>query len=663
MSRFVRRCLLGGLLLLGGGAVLDIAYAGVTVSLTAPVNGFVANANSSYSVSATASATQGYAVSKVEFFLGTTLIGTATATPYAIAWYVTQPPGNYTVTAKVTAVKGSSNQTAVSSPVNITINGAPAVSVSIAPNQIAFAYPPSPSITLTAIATDSDGIHAVSFHVLGPYGEAYDQTLTQPPYTVTLQLGPMFPVFPYYFEIDVAATDSRGATGFGGSGVYLTSPPAVSISAPTQNATFNPSSTINVAAAASDSDGSVSKVEFFANGNAIGAATSAPFSINWSNVAAGTYNLTARATDDLGVPTTSAPVSIVINAAPTVSLTSPAQNATFNAPATVTLTAQASDSDGSLASVAFYNGEALITTVTTPPYTFTWSGVPLGAYSLTAVATDNLGAIATSAQVNVTVNAGVAKLYFIAVDHLNTPRLITDSQQREVWRWDQQEPFGSSPADENPSGLGLFDLPLRLPGQTYDKETGLHYNYYRDFDPSLGSYKQSDLIGLRGGLNTYSYAHASPVFLRDPFGLQAAGAAAGGAMGGGAVGGNQACCKPKSSSDPFGQQGFDAAGGTGRWRSFWPSWMMSESSSSDDPTSAIPNAPVPPYPGLKELSDCTPGQLLIEPAVNKRYRGGVSIQQEYFCPCGQITRHTIVVGGVVVHDHFRPGPPKVGGDD
>ena len=69
-----------------------------------------------------------------------------------------------------------------------------------------------------------------------------------------------------------------------------------------------------------------------------------------------------------------------------------------------------------------------------------------------------------------------------------------------VWKWDQQEPFGNNVADENPSGLGAFDLPLRLPGQYFDKETNLHYNYHRHYDPSLGIYKQSDPIGLHGGL-------------------------------------------------------------------------------------------------------------------------------------------------------------------
>jgi RHS repeat-associated protein len=111
-------------------------------------------------------------------------------------------------------------------------------------------------------------------------------------------------------------------------------------------------------------------------------------------------------------------------------------------------------------------------------------------------------------------------LYFVHADHLNTPRLVADATGTTVWRWDQQEPFGNNPADENPSGLGAFDLPLRLPGQHYDKETGLHYNYFRDYDPSIGKYGESDPIGLRGGLNTYAYVSGAPLTRTDPSGLQ-----------------------------------------------------------------------------------------------------------------------------------------------
>jgi RHS repeat-associated protein len=105
-------------------------------------------------------------------------------------------------------------------------------------------------------------------------------------------------------------------------------------------------------------------------------------------------------------------------------------------------------------------------------------------------------------------------------DHLNTPRLIADEQQRTVWRWDNTDPFGGNPPDENPSGLGPFEFPLRFPGQYADKETNLHYNYFRDYDPSLGRYGESDPIGLGAGLNTYAYVRGDPLSLNDPFGLQ-----------------------------------------------------------------------------------------------------------------------------------------------
>lgn len=89
-----------------------------------------------------------------------------------------------------------------------------------------------------------------------------------------------------------------------------------------------------------------------------------------------------------------------------------------------------------------------------------------------------------------------------------------------VWRWDQQEPFGNNVADENPSGLGTFDLPLRLPDQYFDKETNLHYNYSRDYDSNTGRYVENDPIGLVGGLNTYAYVEAEPIAFIDPLGLE-----------------------------------------------------------------------------------------------------------------------------------------------
>jgi len=88
-----------------------------------------------------------------------------------------------------------------------------------------------------------------------------------------------------------------------------------------------------------------------------------------------------------------------------------------------------------------------------------------------------------------------------------------------VWRWDQQEPFGVNVPDENPSGLGTFDFPLRFLGQYADKESNLAQNWMRDYDPYIGRYVESDPIGIRGGLNTYAYVDAKPLSYVDPSGL------------------------------------------------------------------------------------------------------------------------------------------------
>lgn len=111
------------------------------------------------------------------------------------------------------------------------------------------------------------------------------------------------------------------------------------------------------------------------------------------------------------------------------------------------------------------------------------------------------------------------QLYYVHADHLGTPRTVTRSSDNAiVWRWDS-DPFGVAPANSNPSGLGVFTYSLRYPGQYFDAETGLIYNYKRDFDPQTGRFVESDPIGLKAGWNTYAYVADKPVGFADPSGL------------------------------------------------------------------------------------------------------------------------------------------------
>ena len=115
--------------------------------------------------------------------------------------------------------------------------------------------------------------------------------------------------------------------------------------------------------------------------------------------------------------------------------------------------------------------------------------------------------------------AGSPLVYTIHADHLDTPRVVLDKNGAVRWRW-MAEPFGTTAPETNPTSLGAFAFNLRFPGQYFDQESGLHYNYHRDYDASIGRYAQSDPIGLDGGINTYSYVGADPLTQTDPKGLQ-----------------------------------------------------------------------------------------------------------------------------------------------
>lgn len=195
------------------------------------------------------------------------------------------------------------------------------------------------------------------------------------------------------------------------STVVANQPPTVAITAPAAGASVANTQTVTITANPVDSDGSIVEVEFLANGTSLGKATAAPWSYNWSGMAAGTYKLVARAFDNKGFSGLSSPVEITItgngpvNQAPTVSLTAPAANSTYTFGSSVSLTADASDTDGTISKVEFYAGTTLIGTDDAAPYAITWAQPAAGSYSLKAKAYDNNNASTESAAVAFTVNA------------------------------------------------------------------------------------------------------------------------------------------------------------------------------------------------------------------------------------------------------------------
>jgi uncharacterized protein (DUF2141 family) len=261
-------------------------------------------------------------------------------------------------------------------------------------------------LKLTRIGTTITGYYS-------PDGTTWTQLDSEPLTGTTLYIG----LVVTSHNVNARATDAFtnvSVTALSGNQV-----PTVSLTSPSNGATFTAPATISLAANANDADGSIAKVDFYQGSTLIGTDTTSPYSFTWSNVAAGTYSLTARATDNAGGVGTSATVSVTVNsstnAPPSVSITSPTPGASFTAPANITIQASASDTDGTISKVDFYQGSTLLGTDTTSPYSFTWSNVPAGSYSLTARATDNGNSVQTSSAVTVTVSTATNQLPTVSI--------------------------------------------------------------------------------------------------------------------------------------------------------------------------------------------------------------------------------------------------------
>lgn len=391
------------------GASVDVTvFAGAvqgaapTVSITSPVNGASFQAPANINITANASDSDG-SISKVEFFSGSTKLGEDASAPYSFT-ASNLSAGSYSFTAHATDNSGMTTTSGAVSATVTAANQSPTVSLTAPAGGSSYTAPAT--ISLAANASDGDGtVTRVEFFS----GSTKLGEDTIAPYSLSWS-----GVAAGTYSFTARATDNSGATTTSGVvSVTVTVPPnqapTVSLTSPAGGASFTAPASISLAANASDGDGTVSKVEFFSGSTKLGEDTSAPYSLSWTGVGAGSYSLTARATDNSGATTTSGAVSVTVtvpqNQAPIVSLTSPIGGTSFTAPATISLAANATDADGTVSKVEFFSGSTKLGEDTSLPYALTWSAVASGSYSITAVATDNGGATRTSAAVAITVNA------------------------------------------------------------------------------------------------------------------------------------------------------------------------------------------------------------------------------------------------------------------
>ena len=187
--------------------------------------------------------------------------------------------------------------------------------------------------------------------------------------------------------------------------------PSVSLTAPAEGNAFQSGDTVRLSAEASDSDGTVTAVRFYANGALVGTATQSPFVFDWTEVRGGVYSLVATAVDDAGGEGRSSAVNINVapsTAPPACTLDAPADKASYVYGTSVRMDATATaNRDRAVTKVEFLDNDSVVSTYSTPTYNAPWSFLYLapasGSHTLAARCTDNTGASTTSAVKTITV--------------------------------------------------------------------------------------------------------------------------------------------------------------------------------------------------------------------------------------------------------------------
>jgi RHS repeat-associated protein len=487
------------------------------VTMTAPLSytSYFAPADMVLEAAATAAANP---IAQVDFYeeapfpgAPDTFIGTASSPPYRFTWR-NLPEGKYNILAKATDSQGV---VTTSASVLVFVNRTRRVGLTSPVNNAA-GYAAPASIVLAADVADSDGTMASVEFVTGTTVLA---TVTAAPYTARWE-----GVAKGSYMIRARATDRHGVVTLSAPvtvQVVDNAAPVIRLTSPLNNAAYAVNAPIELAVTASDADSGIVKVDFFDGATLLATVTQAPYTWRWSGALPGSHAITARATDSQGAQTTSTAITVTVaaNAPPTVSITAPSNEAIFAAPAGIIIIADAADSDGAITRVEFYNGATLLGTSTAAPYSFVWSNVPIGTYSLTVKATDDAGVTTTSSGVNVTVGA-VETITYLHNDFAGNPIAATDSNGVIVWK-ENYRPYGDRLGND-PAAANNRQW---FHGKAVDVETGLSYFGARYYDATLGRFMGVDPVGFKESnlqsFNRYAYGNNNPYRFVDPDGREA----------------------------------------------------------------------------------------------------------------------------------------------
>ena len=379
-------------------SVVNVSVTGPTATLTSPTAGSTLLVGVATSLVASTTTAGSATATRVDFFNGATLLGSAFSAPFTFSW-TPAATGAASLTARVTDSNGG---TGTSPAVAVTIaNAVPSVAITSPTNGASVPLGTSTTLTATATAPSGATVNRVDFLA----GNTIVGTALVAPFSVSWT-----PTTAGIVALTARVTDSTGATATSAIVNVNVGAPAVAITAPTAGTGVTVGVPVTVTATATPvGTATIARVDFFAGSTAVGAATAAPYTISWTPTSAGSISLTARATDSNGATATSG--AVVVNAtagaAPTITITTPIAGAIVTVNTGVAFAATPTAGAGAtVTQVQFLvNGSAIATVAGTGPFATTWTPAAPGNFTLTARVTDSNGDTATSAAVPVTVQA------------------------------------------------------------------------------------------------------------------------------------------------------------------------------------------------------------------------------------------------------------------
>ncbi len=397
-----------------------------SVTITAPTDNFTGRSNTQgISLEATATPSASGSITSVAFRVNDTLVATDTvpsAGVYAVSWFPTAP-GNYVITAVATDSSSATGNTLTSAPINVTITGVRTAAVA-APTANTI-FPLGSSTFARATASMTDGVvRDVVFVLTGTGGPFFFPPDSSSPFTAEIKFNttdlPGLTTGTYNVLAQVTDTDGVMYESLPVPVSVVTpagTAPTVQVTAPSATDVIGVGNAVTISANATDSDGTISSVAFFVDGEQIGTSdTTAPYSVTWTPVVVkANYVITAQAIDNQFNARLSTSVTVAVkSSAPTVALTAP--TGALNVGVPVTLTATATPTAGTtITSVAFFADNQQITTPdTTSPYNATWTPQNTGTVSLFVKATDSNDNTVESATINVTVGTTSAPTVVLA---------------------------------------------------------------------------------------------------------------------------------------------------------------------------------------------------------------------------------------------------------